>query len=92
MIELHDLSSGESDEGTSYNNCLYSVVCTFTSECTSNSVKHNATNRVGGFGWADEWVWMMTLYLFTHPQDALLWWINKLCRINYDKNKKYNCW
>jgi hypothetical protein len=54
MIELHDLSSGESDEGTSYNNCLYSVVCTFTSECTSNSVKHNATNRVGGFGWADE--------------------------------------
>jgi len=54
MIELHDLSSGESDEGTSDNNCLCSVVCTSTSECTSNSIKYNATNRMGGFGWADE--------------------------------------
>jgi hypothetical protein len=54
MIELHDLSSGESDEGTSDNNCLCSVVCTSTSECTSNSIKYNARNRMDGFGWADE--------------------------------------
>jgi hypothetical protein len=44
MIELHDLSSSESDEGTSDNSCLPSVVCTSTSECSSNSIKYNATN------------------------------------------------
>lgn len=44
MIELHDLLSDELDEGTLDNNCSSSVVCTSTSECTSNSIKYNSTN------------------------------------------------